>query len=203
MRKQTGYAMSETMPETLDRRTDEFGIEAVRELLELIEQTDITELLIERGSSKLHVKRGNTTSPPHPSAALSTVPLALSIPPMPGMAMPQAAHPPVGHTPPPVTTAPPYAAAHSETAPAESDIPDGHVVTSPMVGTYYAAPSPKDPPFVHEGDEVHAGDTVAIVEAMKMMNEIETEVGGRVVRILVKNEQPVEYGQPLMVIAPL
>lgn len=188
------------MPETLDGRTDEFSIEAVRELLELIKQTDITELLIERGSSKLHLKRGNTAPPPHPSAALSTVPLALSVPPM--SAMPQAAHAPAGYTPPPVAAAPPYAAAHSETAPAESEIPDGHVITSPMVGTFYAAPSPKDPPFVHEGDEVHAGDTVGIVEAMKMMNEIETEVSGRVVRLLVKNEQPVEYGQPLMVIAP-
>ena len=191
------------MPETLDGRTDEFGIEAVRELLEMIEQTDITELLIERGSSKLHVKRGNAAPPPQPSAALSTVPLALSVPPMAGMAMPHAAHAPVGYAPPPVASAPPYAASHSETAPAESDLPDGHVVTSPMVGTYYAASSPKDPPFVHEGDEVHAGDTVGIVEAMKMMNEIETEVGGRVVRLLVKNEQPVEYGQPLMVIVPL
>lgn len=72
-----------------------------------------------------------------------------------------------------------------------------------MVGTFYAAPSPKDKPFVQEGDEVRVGDTVGIVEAMKMMNEIESDVAGRVARILVKNGQPVEYGQPLMVIEPL
>jgi acetyl-CoA carboxylase biotin carboxyl carrier protein len=72
-----------------------------------------------------------------------------------------------------------------------------------MVGTYYSAPSPKDAPFVQEGDEVHAGDAVGIIEAMKMMNEIESDVGGRVARILVKNGQPVEYGQALMVIQPL
>ena len=82
-------------------------------------------------------------------------------------------------------------------------MPAGHTVTAPMVGTFYASPSPKDEAFVHEGDEVHAGDAVGIIEAMKMMNEIESEVSGRVARILVKNGQPVEYGQPLMVIQPL
>ena len=63
--------------------------------------------------------------------------------------------------------------------------------------------SPKDRPFVAEGDEIHVGDTVGIVEAMKMMNEIESDVSGRVARILVKNGQPIEYGQPLMVVEPL
>jgi acetyl-CoA carboxylase biotin carboxyl carrier protein len=72
-----------------------------------------------------------------------------------------------------------------------------------MVGTFYGAASPKDPPFVQEGDEVHVGDSIGIIEAMKMMNEIETEVAGRVAKILVKNGQPVEYGQPLMVIEPI
>jgi acetyl-CoA carboxylase biotin carboxyl carrier protein len=106
------------------------------------------------------------------------------------------------YAPPPAQSAPPYATAHSEVASEESEIAEGEMVTSPMVGTFYTAPSPKDPPFVSEGDEVHAGDTVGIVEAMKMMNEIETEITGKVVQILVQNEQPVEYGQPLMVIAP-
>jgi acetyl-CoA carboxylase biotin carboxyl carrier protein len=72
-----------------------------------------------------------------------------------------------------------------------------------MVGTFYAAPSPRDEPFVQENDEIHAGDTVGIIEAMKIMNEVESEVTGRVTRILVQNAQPVEYGQPLMVIEPL
>lgn len=199
--------MSEALPETLEGGTDEFGIEAVRELIAMIEQTDITELLIERGTSKLHVKRGTPAAAPG-HAAMSTFPLALSVPPMAAHGIPHApAHVPhmshpASYAPAPVPSAPPYATSHSEVAPEEPAIPEGHLITSPMVGTFYAAPSPKDPAFAHEGDEVHAGDTVGIVEAMKMMNEIETDVGGKVLRILVKNEQPVEYGQPLMVIAP-
>jgi acetyl-CoA carboxylase biotin carboxyl carrier protein len=72
-----------------------------------------------------------------------------------------------------------------------------------MVGTFYVAPSPKDSPYVQEGDTIQAGDRVGIVEAMKMMNEIESEIAGRIVRILVKNGQPVEYGQPLMLVEPV
>jgi acetyl-CoA carboxylase biotin carboxyl carrier protein len=78
----------------------------------------------------------------------------------------------------------------------------GHTITSPMVGTYYATPTPKDPPFVNEGDNVKSGDRLCIVEAMKMMNEIESDVSGRILKILVKNGQPVEFGQPLMIIEP-
>lgn len=175
----------------------------MRELLQMIEQTDITELLLERGETKLHVKRGNVAAPAH-APALPSVPLALSVPPL-AHAPHTVSHAPqaIAYPPPQAPSAPQYEASHSETDPAEAEIPDGHIIQSPMVGTFYAASSPKDPPFVHEGDEVHVGDTVGIVEAMKMMNEIETEVHGRVVRILVKNQQPVEYGQPLMVIAPL
>ena len=86
--------------------------------------------------------------------------------------------------------------------PAEGAAP-GQLITSPMVGTFYDAPSPKDTPYIQEGDTIQVGDRVGIVEAMKMMNEIEAEVSGRVSRILVKNGQPVEYGQPLMVVEPL
>ena len=71
-----------------------------------------------------------------------------------------------------------------------------------MVGTYYGAPTPKDPPYVQAGDEVRPGDVLGIIEAMKIMNEIECEVTGRVVSVLVTNGQPVEYGQPLMIIEP-
>jgi acetyl-CoA carboxylase biotin carboxyl carrier protein len=91
------------------------------------------------------------------------------------------------------------------TAPAEGDhlLPGQSAITAPMVGTFYAAPSPKDKPYIEEGDIIQPGDRVGIVEAMKMMNEIESEVSGRVVRILVKNGQPVEYGQPLMIVEPI
>ena len=74
------------------------------------------------------------------------------------------------------------------------------VIESPMVGTFYSSPSPDAPPFVEEGSSVRKGQTVCIVEAMKMMNEIETPTAGRIVRILVENSQPVEYGQALMVV---
>jgi acetyl-CoA carboxylase biotin carboxyl carrier protein len=78
----------------------------------------------------------------------------------------------------------------------------GYTLKAPMVGTFYAAPSPKDAPFVKEGDEIYAGDPVCIIEAMKIMNEIDSDVSGQISRILVKDGQPVEYGQALLVIEP-
>jgi acetyl-CoA carboxylase biotin carboxyl carrier protein len=79
-------------------------------------------------------------------------------------------------------------------------LPDGHVIPSPMVGTFYRAPSPSQPAFVEVGSQVKAGDTLCIVEAMKMLNQIESDKSGMVVAILVENGQPVEFGQPLFVI---
>ena len=90
--------------------------------------------------------------------------------------------------------APPVAAAPSQPAPPAVE---EHIIKSPIVGTFYAAPSPDAQPFVQPGDKVQAGQTVCIIEAMKLMNEIEADVGGEVVRILVENGQPVEYGEPL------
>jgi len=147
----------------------------VRELLRLICQTDITELSLERGEAKIHVKR---TLYGTPAAA-------------PAMA---AAAPPPGGSP-----------GFPAAAPAVDVFaaPTGTPINSPMVGTYYASPSPKDPPYIKVGDEVHPGDVVGIVEAMKMMNEIECEIHGRVTVIHVENAQPVEYGQVLMMITPL
>ena len=78
-----------------------------------------------------------------------------------------------------------------------------HPVSSPMVGMFYRAPSPESPPFVEEGDEVAAGQTVCIIEAMKIMNEIESDIRGRVVRVLVENGSPVEYNTPLILLEPL
>jgi acetyl-CoA carboxylase biotin carboxyl carrier protein len=86
--------------------------------------------------------------------------------------------------------------------PAEDEQPEGHVVTAQMVGTFYLTPAPNKPPLVQEGDFVEKGQVIGIIEAMKVMNELEADVGGRVARILVQNQQPVEYGQPLMVIVP-
>jgi acetyl-CoA carboxylase biotin carboxyl carrier protein len=80
--------------------------------------------------------------------------------------------------------------------------PEGHVITAQMVGTFYLTPSPGKPPLVQEGDVIERGQVIGIIEAMKVMNELEADVGGRVIRILVKNQEPVEYGQPLMLVAP-
>jgi acetyl-CoA carboxylase biotin carboxyl carrier protein len=142
--------------------------EDVRELLRLITQTDITELSLERGDAKIHVKRT-------PYAVAAPVVVTSGV------------------------AAAPVAASIAETPAA----PIGQPINSPMVGTFYASPSPKDPPYVKVGDEVHPGDVVGIVEAMKMMNEIESEIHGRVAAIHVENNQPVEYGQVLISIVPL
>jgi acetyl-CoA carboxylase biotin carboxyl carrier protein len=101
------------------------------------------------------------------------------------------------------------ALSHAATAPAASVTPTAevagenqHVVKSPIVGTYYAAPSPGSPAFVHVGDRVALGQVLCIIEAMKLMNEIESDVAGELTRIFVENGQPVEYGEPLFAIRP-
>lgn len=163
-----------------ERSGNETGLltDDIRELLRLLAQSDIQEISIERGDARLHVKRGGGVVPMMVQPVVAQ-PAALSTMPISG----------------------------DQTAegllPGSVALPAGYTITSPMVGTYYSAPSPKDAPFVQEGAEVHVGDVVGIVEAMKMMNEIDSEVSGRVARILVKNGQPVEYGQPLMVIEPI
>jgi acetyl-CoA carboxylase biotin carboxyl carrier protein len=90
----------------------------------------------------------------------------------------------------------------STPAPTASPADDLHVIKSPIVGTFYAAPNPESEPFVKVGDTVKAGQTVCIIEAMKLMNEIEAEISGEVVRILVENGHPVEYGEPLFALRP-
>jgi len=93
--------------------------------------------------------------------------------------------------------APVAAAAPAPAAKAEAEQKPGHIVTSPFVGTFYRAPSPESPPYVDVGQMVQKGQTLCIVEAMKLMNEIEAEVSGRIAEIFVENGEPVEFGQPL------
>lgn len=188
--------MKEDASERREGAGDDFGLDALREVLRLIGETDITEIKIERGGSKLHIRRG-------PSPVQNSTPFLVT--PSLAAALPQHLHSPL----PPVA---PFQQPHMPlvvgeeptraSAPA-SDLPAGEPITAPMVGTFYTAPSPKDAAYVQEGDVIQPGDRVGIVEAMKMMNEIESEIGGRVARILVKNGQPVEYGQPLMIVEPL
>jgi acetyl-CoA carboxylase biotin carboxyl carrier protein len=94
--------------------------------------------------------------------------------------------------------APIASAAESEPEPEQ---PEGHTITAQMVGTFYLTPAPGKPPLVQEGDVIEKGQVIGIIEAMKVMNELEADVGGRIVRILVKNQEPVEYGQALMIVA--
>ena len=158
--------------------TNVFALEEVRELIKLVSESDISELSIERGDARLHIKRNQ----------LQPAPVMMQMPQMPQMQAVVA----------PAVAAP----AAPVAAPAAEPVQSGHQITSPMVGTFYATPTPKDPPFVSEGDTVKVGDRLCIVEAMKMMNEIESDVAGKVVKILVKSGQPVEFGQALMIIEP-
>ena len=93
-------------------------------------------------------------------------------------------------------------AAPAPQAPFEPAEPQGHVITSPMIGTFYSAPSPGEPPFVKIGDEIEVGQVIGIIEAMKIMNEITSDYSGVLVEALVQNAQPVEYGSPLLRVVP-
>lgn len=147
-------------------------IRKVKKLIELLEESGISEIEISEGEESVRISRY----------------------PNPGM-MSFAPPPPQHYYAPPQPQQPEQ---KSET-PAEP-APKGHQVTAPMVGTFYAAPSPGAKPFVEIGSRVQVGDTLCIIEAMKMMNQIEAEVAGKVVSILVENGDPVEFGQPLFVI---
>ena len=146
----------------------------LKKLIDLVQESGIAELEITEGEEKVRINRiGN---------AMQT-----SV-----MNMPHAA---------PVAAAPGGAApAVAAVAPEAPAVPEGHVVKSPMVGTFYLSSAPGSKPFVEMGQSVNAGDTLCIIEAMKLLNEIEADQGGSVKAILVENGQPVEYGQPLFII---
>jgi acetyl-CoA carboxylase biotin carboxyl carrier protein len=145
----------------------------LKKLIDLVEESGIAELEITEGEEKVKIVKGG---------AISLTPAA-SVP-----------------RPSPVA-APAPEAKPSAAAPATAETsPEGHVVKSPMVGTFYRAASPDAKPFVEVGEVVKEGQTICIVEAMKLMNEIEADASGTVKSILVENGQPVEYGQPLFVI---
>jgi len=144
----------------------------LKKLIDLVEESGIAELEITEGEEKVRISRGGTQAAALPAVA-------------PVMGAPVAA-----------PAAVPAAAAEAA-APAQAE---GHVLKSPMVGTYYRASTPGGKPFVEVGQTVNEGDTVCIIEAMKLLNEIEADRSGVIKAILVENGQPVEYGHPLMVI---
>jgi len=160
--------------------TDEMDIRKVKKLIELLEESGIAEIEIHEGEESVRISR-------HPSGAQIVTQMA-----MPPGAAPSAPAP----APAPAEAAP----AQEKPAGSEEGLPPGHVVTAPMVGTFYRAPSPGAPPFVEVGSKVKEGDTLCIIEAMKMLNQIEADRAGTIAAILVENGQPVEFGQPLFVI---
>jgi acetyl-CoA carboxylase biotin carboxyl carrier protein len=149
----------------------------VKTLIDLVQQSGIAELEITEGEEKVRISRGVAGAP---QAATVTHVVA-----------------------PPPTAAPPPAAAAPATAPVESEAaapPEGHVIRSPMVGTFYRSSAPGAKAFVEVGQVVKSGDTLCIIEAMKLLNEIEADRDGTVKAILVENGQPVEYGEPLFIL---
>ena len=151
----------------------------IKKLIDLLEESNLNEIEIKEGEESVRLSRGG-------------VPMAM---PMPQMI--QAAPAPAAAAPMPMQS-PVQAATGGAAKP--SELPPGHVVRAPMVGTFYASPSPDKPAFVTVGQQVKPGDTLGIIEAMKMFNPIEADVGGTIVAILCENGQPVEFDQPLFVI---
>jgi acetyl-CoA carboxylase biotin carboxyl carrier protein len=159
----------------------------LRELLGTISQTDITELTLKSDDFELTVRKGSP---------LGSTPATI------------VTSPQIAPTPPTVETATatnptPKPATTTEIPPVAATTDKKWVeVTSPMVGTFYRAPAPDEPPFVSVGDRLTKGQVVCIIEAMKLMNEIEAEFSGQVMEILVQNGEPIEYGQTLMLVNP-
>ena len=158
------------------------NFQELQELLGAISQTDITELVLKNDDFELTVRKEK--------GAIAVPQMAVS---------PQIAETVTNAapTPPPATEAPPATSATPKV-----DDKKWVDITSPMVGTFYAAPAPDEDPFVSVGDRINKGDTVCIIEAMKLMNEIEGEVSGRIMEIAVQNGEPVEFGQVLMRVDP-
>ena len=147
----------------------------LKKLIDLVQESGIAELEITEGEERVRIARGG---------AVTVTPGGAPVVPAAAAVAPAAA---------PVPAAP---AAPAEPAPG----PEGHVVKSPMVGTFYRAPTPDGKPFIEVGGSVKEGETVCVIEAMKLMNEIEADATGTIKAILVENGQPVEYGQALFII---
>jgi len=164
----------------------------IKELIEFLIDKDIAEFELERGDVKLKVKRAGIQATPQVVTVATPVPIAAApvLAPAAPIAAPSASAPSA-----PVPAVQPPAA-----APAGEDESSWQIVKSPIVGTFYGAPSPGAPPFVKVGDKVSVGQVLCIVEAMKLMNEIEADYAGTVMKIYSTNGQPVEYGQKLFAV---
>ena len=154
-------------------------VRKIQKLISLLEGSDVAEIEIKEGEDSVRISRLNS-----------------------GMVMPTVMQQPQHFYAPPMAAAAPAPAAAAPAAveTASAALPTGHVVESPMVGTFYRSSSPGAKPFAEVGQSVKVGDTLCIIEAMKMLNQIQADKAGTVQAILVENEQPVEFGQPLFII---
>ncbi len=156
-------------------------IRKVKKLIELLEESKISEIEIHEGEESVRISRGS--------------------------AAPAAPQTYIGHAPSPQPTmvASEKIKSHlntDESKPTDDYSDEGYVVNAPMVGIFYSSPSPEEPAYVEKGQEVKVGDTLCIIEAMKIMNHIEADTSGKLIRVLVENGEAVEYGQPLFIIDP-
>lgn len=151
----------------------------IKKLIDLLEESNLAEIEIKEGEESVRLARTPKGSFAAPAPMMQAAPMA--------------------HAPMMPMHSPTESATGSQVK-AGADLPDGHVVRAPMVGTFYLAPAPDKPPFVTVGQQVKAGDTLAIIEAMKMFNPIEADVSGTVLKVLAESGQPIEFDQPLFVI---
>jgi len=159
----------------------------IKKLIDLLEESNLAEIEIKEGEESVRLARmpkGMTMAAPAPQMQMATAPHAEA---------PRAAPAAAAH-------AGPSSESHGGKGGAK-EMPDGHMIRSPMVGTYYASPNPDAPPYVTVGSTVKAGQTLGIIEAMKMFNPIEADVSGTVRAILVETGQPIEFDEPMFVIS--
>ncbi|NJM99460.1 MAG: acetyl-CoA carboxylase biotin carboxyl carrier protein [Phormidesmis sp. RL_2_1] len=169
------------------------NVNELRELVAALDQTDIAELTLKNAEYELTLRKPSALQP---NVVMNAAPAAA--PALPVSAAPIAVAPAAPAAPTAAAAPPPPPAAPAAPAVDASLVE----ITSPMVGTFYRSPAPDEASFVEVGDRIQAGQTVCIIEAMKLMNELETEVSGEIVAILVENAEPIEFGQPLMRVRP-
>ena len=168
-------------------------MDELKSLVEFLKENGIGEFDLERGDLKVRLKFAGATPPPAPQLDMSQLQQWMAA------TQPPAAHPTTAPPPIPVSANPPSS---SPAAPAPGDDAGLHIVKSPIVGTFYESASPGSQAFVKVGDQVDSGQVLCIVEAMKLMNEIESDAAGEIVKRFVTNGQPVEYGQQLFAVRP-
>jgi len=150
-------------------------IRKVKKLIELLEESGIAEIEIHEGEESVRINRGGSAPLPQTVVNVPSVDASSSLK---------------------------TQLSTNENSSSDDYSDEGEVITAPMVGIFYSSPSPDQPPFINKGQNIKTGDVLCIIEAMKIMNQIEADIDGKLVRILVENGDPVEYGQPLFVINP-